>query len=161
MTPDRLQALARRIVSSPRAETHQAQVAFTGELLPPYPLSTAADVEVAFQTARAAQAAWQRRPLAERARLMLRLHDVALDRQDEILDVIQMETGKARIHAFEEVIDVALNTRYYARTAAGYLRPRRRTGFVPGLTVAHEYRHAKGVVGAHRALELPPGPRPR
>ena len=33
MTSDRLQALARRIVSSPRAETHQARVAFTGELL--------------------------------------------------------------------------------------------------------------------------------
>lgn len=147
VTPDRLEMLARRIVCSPRSETHTPQVAFTGEPLPAYPLSTAADVEVAFQTARAAQAAWQRRPMAERARLVLRLHDVALDRRAEIMDVVQMETGKARIHAFEEVVDTALNSRYYARTAGGYLRPRRRSGFVPGLTVAHEYRHAKGVVG--------------
>lgn len=147
LSEERLTALTRRIVCSPKATTHTGQVAFTGEPLPPYPVSTAEDVEVAFQTARAAQESWQRRPLAERARLMLRLHDIALDRREELMDVIQMEVGKARIHAFEEVIDVALNTRYYARTAGKYLHPRRRTGFVPGLTVTWEYRHAKGVVG--------------
>jgi succinate-semialdehyde dehydrogenase/glutarate-semialdehyde dehydrogenase len=144
---ERLQALASRIVSSPRAATHQPTAAFTGEALPGYPLSTTADVDVAFETARAAQAGWERRHLSERARLMLRLHDVALERRDELMDVVQLETGKARIHAFEEVIDVALNSRYYARSARRYLHPRRRTGFVPGLTVTHEYRHAKGVVG--------------
>jgi succinate-semialdehyde dehydrogenase/glutarate-semialdehyde dehydrogenase len=147
VSPARLGQLARRLVTSPRAATHTPVAAFTGEPLPAYPLSTAADVDLAFATARAAQAAWQRRSVGDRARLMLRLHDVVIDRRDDVMDVIQLETGKARIHAFEEVVDTALNSRYYARTAARALRPTRRAGFVPVITVAEEHRHPKGVVG--------------
>jgi len=126
---------------------HVPLAAFTGEPLPGYPLSTADDVDLAFRTARAAQAAWQRRSMTDRARHLLRLHDVVIDRRDEVMDVVQLETGKARIHAFEEVVDIALNARYYARTAGRTLRPRRRAGFVPVLTVTREQRHPKGVVG--------------
>ena len=34
---------------------------------------------------------------------------IVLDRQDEGLDILQLETGKARRHAFEEVLDLALD----------------------------------------------------
>jgi succinate-semialdehyde dehydrogenase/glutarate-semialdehyde dehydrogenase len=78
---------------------------------------------------------------------MLRFHDLVLDRQSELLDLIQIECGKARAHAFEEVGDVALVARHYARRTAGYLRPRRRGGLFPLLTQARELRHPKGVVG--------------
>jgi hypothetical protein len=54
---------------------------------------------------------------------MLRLHDLVLQRQDEVLDIIQLENGKARRHAFEEVVDVCLNARYDAHTADDYLSP--------------------------------------
>src|SRR5664280_2888220 len=53
----------------------------------------------------------------------------------------------ARVHAFEEVADTAIVSRHYARRAAGYLRPRRRTGAFPLLSQAVELRHPKGVVG--------------
>ena len=80
--------------------------------------------------------------------VLLRLHDLVLDRQDEVLDLVQLETGKARRHAFEEVVDVALNARHYARTARRDLRAgAARAGLVPVLSQAHELRHPKGVVG--------------
>ena len=53
-----------------------------------------------------------------------------------MLDIIQLETGKARRHAFEEVLDVAIQARYYAHTAEDHLRPRRRQGALPLLTAA-------------------------
>jgi len=70
-----------------------------------------------------------------------------LRRQDEVLDLIQLENGKARRHAFEEVVDVALNARHYARTARRDLAPARRAGLVPVLSQVQELRHPKGVVG--------------
>jgi succinate-semialdehyde dehydrogenase / glutarate-semialdehyde dehydrogenase len=65
----------------------------------------------------------------------------------DILDVIQAESGKARKHAFEEPCDVALNSRYYARRAPHLLRPHTRAGLIPGVTRTQELRHPKGVVG--------------
>jgi len=79
--------------------------------------------------------------------VLLRFAELLLGRQDEVLDLIQLENGKARRHAFEEIIDVAQTSRYYARTAPRYLRPQRRAGALPGLTQTWEYHHAKGVVG--------------
>jgi succinate-semialdehyde dehydrogenase/glutarate-semialdehyde dehydrogenase len=78
--------------------------------------------------------------------VLARLHDLILREQAEILDIIQTETGKARSHAFEEVADVAINSRYYARTAASVLGPRGRSGALPLLTSTREVRHPKGVV---------------
>ena len=69
------------------------------------------------------------------------------ERRHEIADLIQLESGKKRMDAMEEVIDVALNARYYARTAPSLLKPQSRTGFVPLLTSTREYRHPKGVIG--------------
>ena len=78
---------------------------------------------------------------------MLRFHDLCLSRQAEILDLIQIESGKARAQAFEEVIDTATCARYYGRTAASHLRPRRRSGAFPVLSQSVESLLPKGVVG--------------
>jgi succinate-semialdehyde dehydrogenase/glutarate-semialdehyde dehydrogenase len=82
-----------------------------------------------------------------RAAVLLRFHDLLLKRQDEVLDLIQAETGKARLHAFEEVLATAMAARHYGRAAAGYLKDRRRGGAVPVLTHTVEGRRPKGVVG--------------
>jgi succinate-semialdehyde dehydrogenase / glutarate-semialdehyde dehydrogenase len=97
--------------------------------------------------ARAAQQPWAARPLAERTAVFLRLHDLVLDRQREVLDLVQLETGKARRHALEELVDVALTARHYARTGRRYLAPVRHGGLVPMLSSARELHHPKGVVG--------------
>ena len=85
--------------------------------------------------------------MAHRARIFLRFHDLVLEQQAQLLDLIQLESGKARVHGFEEVADTAIVSRHYARHAARYLRPRRRQGAFPLLSQAVELRHPKGVVG--------------
>ncbi|NRQ39506.1 succinate-semialdehyde dehydrogenase (NADP(+)) [Nonomuraea sp. NN258] len=119
---------------------------FTGEPLAELPISVADDVRHAYEKARAAQADWAARPIAERARPFLRLHDAILDRRDEILDIVQNETGKARKHAFEEVLDVAGCSLYFARRASGLLAPKSRKGIFPVATRVTELRQPKGVV---------------
>ena len=83
----------------------------------------------------------------DRAHIFLRFHDLLLNRQKEVLDLIQLETGKARRHAFEEVLDTAVVARYYARHAEAVLRPGRRLGALPLLTKTVELRQPLGVVG--------------
>lgn len=96
--------------------------------------------------ARRAQRDWAAQPVAERAKVFLRLHDLVLDHRDELMDVIQAENGKARRDAYLEVADVAITCRYYARTAERALAPTRRSGLIPGLTSVQELRHPKGLV---------------
>ena len=97
--------------------------------------------------ARRAQESWARTPLAERSAALLRLHDLVLDRQDEICDLIGVESGKARKDAFLEPAHVALTARYYARTAHEHLDSRRVPGMFPGLTHVEVHHLPKGVVG--------------
>lgn len=111
------------------------------------PAADAEEMRSAVRRARRAQEDWAARPLRERTRLLLRLHDRILERRGEALDLIQLETGKARSHAFEEVADTAAVTRYYARSARRHLRTRRRGTLLPGLTAAWERRRPRGVVG--------------
>ncbi|MFI9589593.1 succinic semialdehyde dehydrogenase [Nonomuraea sp. NPDC052265] len=127
-------------------KTREITAPFTGEPLAELPISTADDVRLAYERARAAQTEWAARPAAARARPFLLLHDAILDRRDEILDIVQDETGKARKHAFEEVLDVAGCSLYYARRAPGLLAPRARKGIFPGATRVAELRQPKGVV---------------
>ena len=119
---------------------------YSGEVLAVLPQCSVADVAAAFDRATAAQLAWAARPVRERTAVFLRLHDLLLARQDEIMDLVQAENGKSRRDAFLEVADIANTARYYARTARGLLKSRRRTGLLPGLTATRELRHPKGVV---------------
>ena len=120
---------------------------FTGAVVAHIPCASEADVDSAVRRAREAQPGWAAASPAERARIFLRFHDLLLDRQDEVLDLIQWETGKARRHAFEEILDAAVVARHYARHAAQLLRPRRRRGAIPFCTKTWEIRHPIGVVG--------------
>ena len=139
--------LLRNAVYSPHAVHHTTSAPFDGRPVASLPVSTEADVEAAFDLARRAQQRWVETDVRERARVLLRYHDLVLDRQAEGLDIVQWETGKARRDAFEELLDTALNARHYARVGPGLLRPRKRTGVFLALTDVRELRHPKGVVG--------------
>ena len=128
-------------------ERHLSRSPWTGAPLADLPLSTADDVEAAVARARRAQRDWARTPVAERAAVLLRVHDLVLDRQSEVLDLVQLETGKSRASAYEEVADVALVARHYGRRAAGYLAPRRARALLPVVSSATVLRHPLGVVG--------------
>ena len=137
---------ARAAVAAP-AERTPVEAPFTGALLADVPRGTPADVEAACAVAREAQAEWAARPVEERAAVLLRYHDLVIANAQEILDLIQLESGKARIHAFEEVLDVAIQARYYGHTAAQFLRPRRAQGALPVLTSTRVHHRPRGVIG--------------
>ncbi|MEU2546481.1 succinic semialdehyde dehydrogenase [Streptomyces roseolus] len=144
VTPELVARLTRGVVGSGRTANHTP---FTGAKLADLPEATPEDVAEAFDRARAAQAAWAATPVRARAAVLLRFHDLVLARQSEVLDLIQLETGKARLHAHEEVLAVAVAARHYGRKASSYLRPKRHTGVVPTLTKVTELRQPRGVVG--------------
>lgn len=111
------------------------------------PACTVEDVAEAVTTAGRAQLAWEVTPFSHRRRIMLRFHDLLVEEQDEVLDLIQWETGKARLHAWQEVAQVATIARHYARKGAAYLAEKQVRGMVPVLTRVREVRVPKGVVG--------------
>ncbi len=145
---DLLDRIKRRItVADANREKIAVEMPFTGSTLGFVLRGTEADVEEAARRAREAQKRWARTSFKERARIFLRFHDLVLERQTEALDLIQHETGKARKHAFEEVLDTAITARYYANTAETHLKPRRRRGALPLLTATREYHHPRGLAG--------------
>lgn len=128
-------------------ETATIRAPFSGEPLAELSLAGPADLDHAMGIARAAHDEWASVPASERADVLKRFRALLLDRHEEMLDVLQLETGKARRHAFEELADVAFVAAYYASTAGRLLKPRRRKGAIPGLTRTAEVRHPRGVVG--------------
>ncbi|ASU85604.1 succinate-semialdehyde dehydrogenase (NADP(+)) [Nocardiopsis gilva YIM 90087] len=155
-----VERLTRRVAST-SGHSSTITAPFTGKPLAEVPQSTAADVADAFQRARTAQRAWAAVSPRDRVAPFLRFHDLVLDRQHEILDILQAETGKARRHAFEEVYDAAAGTLYYARQAPRMLRRRRVPGAMPGATRAYVNQQAKGAVSVispwNYPLALPVG----
>lgn len=125
----------------------EVRAPFTGAVIGTIPAASAEDIDLAVNLARPAQARWAERPFSQRAAVFLRFHDLLLTRQNEAMDLIQLESGKARAHAFEEILDTAVVARYYARRAKKFLRPRRRKGALPLLTWTEERRAPFGVVG--------------
>lgn len=146
LEPEYVAALTARLVAT-SGTTAEVRSPLNDAPLAHIPQSTAADVAEAFARARQAQVAWSRTSLAHRQQVLLRLHDLVLDRQAEIIDLVQLETGKARKHAFDEPLHVAVTARYYGRTAARHLSSDRRPGVVPVLTRVDVHRVPKGVVG--------------
>lgn len=146
LSPAFLARLGRSAVTEPDADTVTMQAPYTGEPLTALPVATPAAVERAFARGREAQRSWAATPLNQRKRILLRFHDLVLERQDEALDLMQAENGKTRRDAFLEVTDIAITSRYYARSAEHLLRPKRRRGAIPVLTRTTELRHPKGVV---------------
>src|SRR3954470_15879431 len=147
VTPQQLERLAARVVSSAGNDPMEIEQPFTGKPLGSVPKCGPKDVAAAIERARAAQEEWAKTSFAERKRVLLRYHDLILDNQEELLDLLQIESGKARRHAFEEVLDVAITSRYYANTAEEHLKPRKRQGALPALTETWEFHHPVGVVG--------------
>jgi succinate-semialdehyde dehydrogenase / glutarate-semialdehyde dehydrogenase len=134
--------------------TATTQAPWTGEPLAELRTSTAKDVELAFARARAAQTRWAAKTPPERAKIFVRYHDLVL-RNEQLMDLIQAQTGKTRFVAFEETVDVAGMALYYGRNAPRILAPQRRKGGLPFATRVTELRHPKGVVSVIAPFNYP------
>ncbi len=144
---DLVDALLTIPVVHPGAPRHTALAPFDGQPLAEIPLSAPQDVELAFETARAAQPRWAATALADRKRAVLRFHDLLLSHRDEGLDLIQWETGKTRMDALKELLGVCTVARHYARDARRLIGPHRKVGLMPLLTRVSVEHHPVGVVG--------------
>ena len=144
---EQIARLVRRIGAGGEAGQFEIRSPVTGELVAEAPACGAEDVEAAVRRSHRAQREWADWPARRRARVLLRFHDLLLRRQREVLDLIQLESGKARLNAFEEVLATATTARYYGKHAPGHLRSRRRAGAMPVLTRAWEHHVPVGVCG--------------
>src|SRR5680860_991854 len=84
LEPDYARGLTNRVVST-TGQTVPAYSPISGQPLARIPQSSEGDVREAFVRARHAQQAWARTSLEHRSALLLRLHDLVLERQDEVV----------------------------------------------------------------------------
>ena len=90
-------------------------------------VQNAADAAAAVERARKAQIDWSALSVGERSRYLLRTLQVLLDRQDEVIDTVIKETGKARTEALQmEVYAVGDALNFYAKNAESILRTEKR-----------------------------------
>src|SRR5512145_2190876 len=101
LDPAYVRALTARIVST-SGESVTTTCPFNGQPLATIPQSSLQDVAEAFTRARRAQGQWAAMPVKERAQKLLNLHDLILERQDEITDLICWESRQSRKHPFDE-----------------------------------------------------------
>jgi succinate-semialdehyde dehydrogenase/glutarate-semialdehyde dehydrogenase len=127
--------------------TFTVDAPFTGNPIGEVPTCDAGDVEAAVERAERAQNEWAERSIEERADIVLDVHDRLLDESERLLDVMQLEGGKARRTAHEGILYAAINCRHYAVRAEDYLNPERRKGALTVLTKTWENHHPIGVIG--------------
>lgn len=119
----------------------------TDEPIGSVPRLDEAAVEAAAAASRSASKKWRNRPLAERTALVNRFASLAENRREELIDLVQLETGKARRHAFEEAIDVPLAASYYSNVGERVLSPERRKPALPVAASARVQYEPYGLVG--------------
>ncbi|GAA4476373.1 succinic semialdehyde dehydrogenase [Rhodococcus olei] len=145
VTPALIDALRAQL--PPSTTRRAARAPFTGTALPAVPQADPAAVTDVARSARRAQATWAAVPIRERERVARRFARTLIDNHDLLCDLMQWETGKARVHAAIEVQGVISVAAYYGRTGAGHLRERRASTAVPGVVTARVGYRPKGLVG--------------
>jgi len=142
-------AIYERIADAPRRRYRvrsPVSLAPIGE----FECATAEDVRAAVERARKAQASWAELTVAQRTAYAWRLLDQFVKRQDEIVDAVIQETGKARSEAIGmEVFACCDAIAYYAKRAPRFLAPEKRRihgllGFAKRLRLVYK---PLGVVG--------------
>ncbi|HEX2748426.1 MAG TPA: aldehyde dehydrogenase family protein, partial [Verrucomicrobiales bacterium] len=88
------------------------------------PILSEMEVRAALLRARTAQPAWAALTFKERARIILRVRDLMVARQDSVARLISQEAGKPEIEALtSEVFPVANLMDYFARHSRKMLKP--------------------------------------
>ncbi|AXR82631.1 succinic semialdehyde dehydrogenase [Natrarchaeobaculum sulfurireducens] len=147
LSPGQLEVLTRHIKTTGDRSSIPVRTPITDDEIGSVPACTAEDVASAVDRARTAQTAWAATPVDERAAIVERLGDRVLKRRDQLLDIVQLETGKARHHALEEVLDVPLTCSYYATNGPELCADEPRSGAVPLAADATVTYEPVGVVG--------------
>lgn len=97
----------------------------TGAVWKEWESASTEEVAAAVARARSAQSAWAARPLRERAAAVGRIRGVLFERRDELISILQKETGKPAFEALFEVLVTADAAHHAARHAPRALRVQR------------------------------------
>jgi succinate-semialdehyde dehydrogenase/glutarate-semialdehyde dehydrogenase len=119
----------------------------TGQKIYDLPQLSVSQVTKAVADSRLAQPSFAAMPVKARAAALFALHDLILKNQDQLMDLLQLETGKARAHAFEEVAGSLGSTRYFAKIAPKVLKKQITNSGVPFVTRSYVTYSPVGVVG--------------
>lgn len=119
----------------------------SGKRIYELPQLNAEQVALEVDRARDAQNSWAALPMFERTDIFLKVHDALLANEDKILDLLQLETGKSRAHAFEEFSGAVGITRYYGKVAEKALSMKKAATGVPVLLKTFVRQEPIGVVG--------------
>jgi len=139
-------------VSSPPGAPRRLRVTNPASLEPlgEIEVQGAADVRAALERARKVQPSWAALPIEERARLLRRVLATVVERQDEIVETVMRETGKARNEAIAmEVFAACDSLAYYAKHAPRFLRSEKKRlhGMLRLVKKLRIYYRPLGVVG--------------
>jgi succinate-semialdehyde dehydrogenase/glutarate-semialdehyde dehydrogenase len=143
-------AIVESVASSGPRRRLRARSPVTLEPIGEFECASAEEVRAAVERARKAQADWTKLSFDERAAYMWRLLDQFVTRQDEVIDAVTQETGKARTEAIGmEVFACCDSITYYAKRAKKFLAPEKRRvhgmmGLLKRLRLVYE---PLGVVG--------------
>ncbi|MFB6073535.1 MAG: succinic semialdehyde dehydrogenase [Haloarculaceae archaeon] len=143
-----LDALSATVPTADDRESVAVRAPATGEQIGAVPACRPPDVAAAVERARDTGEAWCDRSVDERAAVLRRFGRAVLEDRERLLDLLQLETGKARRDALEEVLDVATTASYYAAAGPDVLADETRRGAVPGATTARVRHEPVGTVGA-------------
>jgi acyl-CoA reductase-like NAD-dependent aldehyde dehydrogenase len=114
----------------------------TGQVVGSVPVATSVDVDAVAARLRAAQPGWQKLDVQGRSRWLGKWRDWMLDHTDELLTVLQLETGKSWGDANVEIAAVQ-TINYWIDNAAAFLadetvRPYGAANAAKKLTIAYE-----------------------
>lgn len=119
----------------------------TGKVFASVPNLKAEAVEQAVQRARQAQVGWAAMPVEQRCQILKRFADLLLAQQNQIIEIIQRESGKNFAGAYSEVVVVVFFVDYFAKYAPRWLKTESRRAPFPLLFSARVHRKPYGVVG--------------
>ena len=108
---------------------------------------SASDVALRFHEARSAQPSWAATSPKSRAKIAALIAAALASKQDEMMDILQQETGKSRAHAFEEVTGALGAIGYYAKVTPSAMRRKKIRAGVPFMLSAYVEPAPVGVVG--------------
>jgi betaine-aldehyde dehydrogenase len=98
------------------------------------PVSTAAEVDAAFQAARVASRSWKRTTPKDRQLALLRIADALEAARDELVDLQARDTGQIKSHIATEEIDQGVDQLRFFAGAARLLEGKASGEYVEGLS---------------------------
>ncbi|HEU4392176.1 MAG TPA: aldehyde dehydrogenase family protein [Solirubrobacterales bacterium] len=106
---------------APPPATLQVENPATGGLIATLPISSPEEVAETVARVRANQAEWEALGIEGRYHWLAKLRDWLLDNQEQVLDTMQLETGKVRADASNEPAYLADLINFYGTRAAGFI----------------------------------------